>query len=539
MVELGKQLFGSICASAAKDVKPLVGCAGKKTFKIFVDVLMQCLYKQEMSISATTEDWESIIYDAETIKLKCVGCMQHIILWWKFGSFDFGFPHGRVFDKWKRSLCVTPQLALKEAWETLESVAGVNLRQYMVERGVPTDYFDGDCRVMDEVCHWDHFTVWRLVEMLQHMKHDEADKTIVCYSDSVTLDQFDSEMKQFKIPSHVTCVICLAYLEKQHAVFDIRIPSRQVVVYDGYDGTPQLLGKTKDNFLLDTLEDHYDPSDRFWWEYAQKLLRAFSLFQEASIDLEIGCNDFGIIRDENSVCSADATWQIVSPVLLYKNDWWHRLIRQFDTHSSGKIAVLHAKKLLGYPVEIEYCDNKESYIPNRDSLSVDSLIPNLKKAIGKWLQENMEYKDAKNGVQDLLAFYCEDYCQAKQAQGTQAPVQVRFSQPIGMPSKDTCQADASCAVRNVPQGVAKANVDPGEVNAPKKRTALQLYLARASMPDSSDDEPATDNPEDRNVRWAVQPKVEFGHWFLTRKIALFQQLSSNVLEYVSLFRVMT
>jgi hypothetical protein len=155
-------------------------------------------------------------------------------------------------------------------------------------------------------------------------------------------------------------------------------------------------------------EGYLRTADRNWHLHAFRLLKMLCLIQTDDIcELEIGANNTSIVRDADFPCLYDEKWQIVTPPLVYQNDWRRRLIRQNDGFSCGRIAILHVLKLLGEEIEVQYEANPMECIPDTRDLTLNLLRPDWKHLFGQWLRDTARIASSPPNRSSFYEFYVE------------------------------------------------------------------------------------------------------------------------------------
>ena len=400
---LGKQLFMSMGSTNNNELEPVIGCCEKSTLQNFMDVFLPCITYEETDVYDTENGMCSFVVN-NVLEILCPGCRQNYET--SVCNFAVDIPRRTAFEKWQRYISLTPLAARHSSYQKVQhmvscfpltTVSGsyASLTDYFQYRNVQTELFP-----FNKLCFWELTTVSMIAQVLLHDRgHHEIESGVrVCLSDGSSLERgFDDHQQCRKLPEGTKSVICMVYEGTHNSVFEVRIASRQVVVYDGQDGTPKLLAKSKGSSSLVCpaesmeVEGIEDAADEHWHLHAFRLLKMLQLIETDDIsELKIASLDSTIVRETDVACQGGEKWQIVTPPILYKHDWRERLICQNDGFSCGRIAILHLLKLLGEDIKIHYDDDPMKCIPHTETLTLDNLSrPNWKELIGKWLRDSM------------------------------------------------------------------------------------------------------------------------------------------------------
>ena len=407
-----------------------IECVNRTTLTTFLTELVAVTGFILSDINSSADNvilcWPS---EKSQIKLECCKC-QDSLEQRMFLSFYRGeIPSPSAFKVWRNHFELTPGKLSKLCWQEIEAASSNafslsrsdgsttlthhNLKALLVNKlNAPKKLWTGPFHHLFRPLFWDANTVSLLVEILfhDHHKKDLADKkndVLVCCSDRQSLTCYDNdEEKAMKglteaekglkfhpkpFASNTTTIICLAFQESHHAVFEIKRRSKLLVVYDGMDVAPTYSRKQ----IPKIFPDRETLADVYWSEYAKTLLQRFGLTgkgEQVAVGSDIQREE---IRDGSTVCGVDELWQIQSVVFTYP-DWQKRLIRQNDGYSCGRIAVLHVKKLLGFDFEINYRTGDKAARaskPQIDKLSIGSYLPNtdqdILSTVRNWIVETI------------------------------------------------------------------------------------------------------------------------------------------------------
>ena len=338
--------------------------------------------------------WET---ERSLIKLQCLKC-QDSLNQRMFLSFYRGqIPSPSAWQVWENHFLLTPGSLSKLCWEDIEAAlpkrgtpTDINLKVLLLKLGAKKKLWNSPHEHLFRPLFWDANTVALLGEILFHAYHEQEvarmkeREIIVCYSDEMTLLKFEDHESEDPsgswypppISPVTTTILCVAYYLQHYAVFEIKLRSKLVVVYDGMDQTPIYSGSKK----IPQKVKREILADVFWSDYANKCLRRFRLIrrnEEVAIGSDLQAEAY---RNGNCVCGENDMWRIQSVVFTYRDDWDKRLIRQIDSYSCGRIAVLHVKKLLGFELDIHYHKQQpRKCIPQVDKLAIGSYLPNPKE----------------------------------------------------------------------------------------------------------------------------------------------------------------
>jgi hypothetical protein len=198
-------------------------------------------------------------------------------------------------------------------------------------------------------------------------------------------------------------MICLVYDAEIHhyGVFEILLKEKQVVVYDGEDGTPFLAKEKNGNRLYQPPEGSVkrDAADRAWSEMASQLLFMLGQIDEPNVAL--------LTIASNHLNATTAGWRVVPVVLYRENDWKSHLIRQIDGYSCGYIAILHIMKLMGQSISTHFDNDQEKCVPQDPCQTMAGVLKTfkMKEAIGNWFAK---YVGDPSKVTN--SEFCEYYC---------------------------------------------------------------------------------------------------------------------------------
>jgi hypothetical protein len=402
----GKQLFQLTREGDGNHgLEPLIGCAARPALKFFMSTFLPCLAYEETELYSTDKNFVSAGI-MEAANFKCEGCTNEAVLRDSMARSSVDFPTRDAFEKWKEWIIQTPKSAMEKSYWLLEQLTmplfplEVNANTYasiweylascgfVKPRSVPSQF--------DKLCYWDLGAVATMVNLVDHCaRHKpsyDSNDTLLCRTSYSWLSNSilaDSPILM-DLPTKARTVICVAFMDTHYAVLEIKRDSRQVVVYDGMDGTPDLISKLpksrKDCSVLPAPDGVNEAADRYWKEYVFYLLRCFSLIGNNIDDLLAGSDNRSIVRAANSKCGDGDLWQIVTPPVLYTADWKQRLICQFDLYSCGRIALLHVMKLLGYPIQINYAKREATARPDPSVLINDNIV-DWRQLIGEYWRD--------------------------------------------------------------------------------------------------------------------------------------------------------
>ncbi len=230
---------------------------------------------------------------------------------------------------------------------------------------------------MIKMCSLDLTSAIAILELFQ-VSNTAPPGTILLYSTNVVIEQRMND--KLEMPGDTNRIVCLVYDEKIHhyAVFEILLDERQVVVYDGEDGTPFLLRDEKRNRLHKPCKgsNEKEAADRAWSETARRLLHLLGVNQPITIASDV----------LTGTTINEASWRIAPVGLAREGDWESHLIRQFDGYSCGYIAILHIMKLMGRTIHTHFDQDVNKCVPQEPCQSLAEVLKNmeLKEAVGKW-----------------------------------------------------------------------------------------------------------------------------------------------------------
>jgi hypothetical protein len=222
--------------------------------------------------------------------------------------------------------------------------------------------------------------------------------TMLLYCSNVAMRcRINDKSAKLEISEGTDRVICLVYNAEIHhyGVFEILVKEKQVVVYDGEDGTPFLA--TEESGSVER-----DAADRAWSEMASRLLFLLGQIDDPNVALlTIASNHM------NGTTNNPASWRVVPVVLYRENDWRSHLIRQIDGYSCGYIAILHIMKLMGQSITTHFDDDQKKCVPEDPCLTMAGILKtfNIKDAVGNWFAKHVGDPSKLTNSE-----FCEYYC---------------------------------------------------------------------------------------------------------------------------------
>jgi hypothetical protein len=283
-IQLGKAAMISLFTAAdASSERLLIQVLPEKTCADFITTFRVGLMFERMVASLYTNSEAFKIF--ERVEGKVNNPMTKAVRF-RLAQITIDIFRSEFYDKWLSSLMLKPEELF------LESITAMNeLIHYPIHAGESVFHdlrsfhestksigmiFDQEKTVsgFDKLCWLQHSSACTIVELL-HWKNELPKETMLFYTDEVHMDWLlkDKILSEICIPTGVTRLICLSLERKHQAVFDIDTTSKEVVVYDGQDGSPELLSKRK---KMDTTRLAYakagekEAADREWREYAAK-----------------------------------------------------------------------------------------------------------------------------------------------------------------------------------------------------------------------------------------------------------------------------
>jgi hypothetical protein len=313
-------------------------------------------------------------------------------------------PYENFYECWKRRMALDPKSVWDASLESLKELIQFPLRrsndlfsnynqlEESNEKVKCAFAVDPDINPgINRICSMEFENVCTIIELFQYSIPPPAG-TMLLYTDGITLFDKNGGYGSFNILPGVLRIICLVGdLKDQHfGVLEILTTEKQVVVYDGMDGTPTLMLMYPRNdgnqlFKPGSTSEQMDAADRLFSKIAAQILVLLGLISEEAIEANLT-----IFSDNlKAIWKPGVNWRIVS-VCFFREDWKDHLICQNDGYSCGYIAVLHVMKLMGHNIAIRYELTADWCIPQMPGVTMVEEFEkrvDMNEAIRKWISE--------------------------------------------------------------------------------------------------------------------------------------------------------
>ena len=243
------------------------------------------------------------------------------------------------------------------------------------------------------LAYWDTSVLSFLLILALH-SHHPPDGTALIYTSKTIMDEmiknddfFDDEEGNKTFDR----VIATIHKDNHHAVMEILIPSKQVLVYDGgTDVLNALIELSGDVKSLCHKKQNKWTAD-YWHDYATDLLHWLNIRTKGSTPAIKDINSPQSFRVVNKWASKQVPW-LLGPAYLFPlpgGTSWQKVIHQFDGFSCGPIAALHVLMLCGFPLRehLFLGDFKKDYLCCELLGTLANGRTILEILIGSWLTE--------------------------------------------------------------------------------------------------------------------------------------------------------